>query len=67
MNTFSEKHFHDEEAARAWFEAAIWPNGPKCGNCGETERRYTTKRPGRYRCGNPECRMDFTVTTGTVM
>ena len=67
MNTFTEKHFHDEEAARAWFEAAIWPEGPKCGHCGETERRYATKRPGRYRCGNPECRMDYTVTTGTVM
>ena len=67
MNTFSEPRFHDEDAARAWFEAAIWPTGPKCGHCGEAEKRYTTKRPGRYRCGNPACRKDYTVTTGTVM
>ena len=67
MTTFLEPQFHDEEAARQWFEAAIWPTGPKCGHCGETERRYSTNRPGRYRCGNPACRMDYTVTTGTVM
>ena len=29
--------FHDEDAARAWFEARIWPNGPFCPHCGETE------------------------------
>jgi hypothetical protein len=28
---------------------------------------YSTKRPGRYRCGNPDCRKHFSVTTGTVM
>ena len=33
----------------------------------ESQRYYATKRPGRYRCGNPACRKDFTVTTGTVM
>jgi transposase-like protein len=59
--------FTDAEAAREKIEAIRWPNGPVCGHCGETEKRYNTKRPGRYRCGNPECRKDFTVTTGTVM
>jgi hypothetical protein len=29
-NQFAEPHFHDEEAARQWFEAARWPNGPIC-------------------------------------
>src|SRR5262249_34913874 len=38
-----------------------------CHRCGEAQRIYATKRPGRYRCGSPECRKDFTVTTGTVM
>src|SRR5205085_4608924 len=38
-----------------------------CHHCKETERRYETKRQGRYRCGNPKCRKDYTVTTGTVM
>jgi transposase-like protein len=65
-NQFAAAHFHDEEAARQWFEAARWPNGPVCPHCGET-KHYATKKAGRYRCGTPECRKDFTVMTGTVM
>jgi transposase-like protein len=65
-NTFAAKHFHDEEAARAWFEAARWPDGPVCPFCGSL-KHYATKKPGRYRCGEKECRKDFTVTTRTVM
>ena len=65
-NIFSEKHFHDEEAARQWFEAARWPTGPYCPSCGSTEP-YNTKKPGRYRCRAKECRRDFTVMTGSVM
>jgi transposase-like protein len=64
---FSEPHFQTEEAARVLVEGVRWPNGPVCGHCGETERKYATKRPGRYRCGNPECRKDYSVTTGMVM
>ena len=67
MNQFTQDYFHNEDAARALIEGIRWPDGPVCGHCGERERRYATKRPGRYRCGNPECRMDYTVTTGTVM
>lgn len=65
--TFDEPHFHSENAARALIESVRWPSGPICPHCGETERRYSTKREGRYRCGHPECRKDFSVTTGTVM
>jgi transposase-like protein len=65
-NIFAAKHFHDEEAARAWFEAARWPNGPVCPTCGSL-KHYSTKKLGRYRCGEKECRRDFTVQTGTVM
>ena len=65
-NTFAAAHFHDEEAARAWFEAARWPNGPVCPHC-KGAKHYATKKAGRYRCGNKECRKDFTVMTGTVM
>jgi transposase-like protein len=64
---FAAQHFHDEEAARTFFEGLRWPNGPVCGHCGEATRKYATKRPGRWRCGNPECRKDYTATTGTVM
>jgi transposase-like protein len=62
----AQKRFHDEDAARAWFEAARWPDGPICPNCGSL-KHYATKKVGRYRCGEPECRKDFTVQTKTVM
>lgn len=65
-NQFAQKHFHDEDAARQWFEAARWPDGPICPNCGSL-KHYATKKVGRYRCGEPECRKDFTVQTKTVM
>jgi transposase-like protein len=65
-NQFTEKHFHDEDAARAWFEAARWPSGPVCPTCGSL-KHYATKKAGRYRCGEKECRRDFTVMTGSVM
>ena len=64
---FNAPHFQSEEAARALVEAIRWPNGPICGHCGEAARKYATKRPGRWRCGNPDCRKDYTVTTGMVM
>lgn len=65
-NVFAAAHFHDEEAARAWFETARWPDGPVCPFCGSL-KHYATKKQGRYRCGEKECRKDFTVTTRTVM
>ena len=65
-NQFAAAHFHDEEAARQWFEAARWPQGPICPTCGSL-KHYATKKLGRYRCGEKECRRDFTVMTGTVM
>jgi transposase-like protein len=65
-NQFAEPHFHDEEAARAWFEAARWPNGPICPKCGSA-KHYATKKAGVYRCAAPTCRKDFTVMTGSIM
>src|SRR5258706_10007693 len=65
-NIFKGAHFHDEEAARKWFEDARWPNGPICPHC-KSAKHYGTKKAGRYRCGNKACRKDFTVMTGTVM
>jgi transposase-like protein len=65
-NQFSAPEFHDEDAARKWFEAARWPKGPVCPHC-KSEKHYATKKPGRYRCGSPTCRKDFTVMTGSVM
>jgi transposase-like protein len=60
----------DDELAREWFEARIWPNGPLCPHCGsfgEGVTKLTGKahRPGLYQCN--ACREQFTVTVGTVM
>jgi transposase-like protein len=65
-NIFLEPRFHSEEAARSWFETARWPNGPVCPHCG-ADKHYATKKIGRNRCANKECRKDFAVMTGTVM
>jgi transposase-like protein len=60
--------FHDEDKARAWFEARIWPNGPFCPHCGEVERvtrlHGKAHRPGVFQCNS--CREQFTVTVNTV-
>jgi transposase-like protein len=58
-NKFKDPKFHDEDAARAWFEAARWPSGRACPHCGSVKPAYG--------CAEKECRKDFTVTTGTVM
>src|SRR6187551_1434923 len=65
-NQFKAACFHDEDAARAWFEAARWPDGPVCPHCGSL-KHYATKKAGRYRCGEKECRKDYTVMTKSVM
>ena len=65
-NQFAAAHFHDEEAARAWFESCSLADGPICPKCG-SEKHYATKKLGRYRCAAPTCRKDFTVTVNTPM
>jgi transposase-like protein len=66
-NAFTAPHFQSHEAAREWFEQTRWPDGPVCPHCGTVGHAYATKRPGLYRCAEPECRQDFTVTSRTVM
>ncbi len=29
--------FTDEAKAREWLEARVWPNGPSCPHCGNTD------------------------------
>ncbi|MCR6644898.1 MAG: IS1595 family transposase [Terricaulis sp.] len=62
-----QPHFHDDDAARVYFERIRWPDGRVCPHCGVIGAEYVTKRPGRYRCAAKECRKDFSTTTGTVM
>jgi transposase-like protein len=65
-NNLANPIFSDEAAARQWFEATRWPNGPVCPKCGSA-KHYATKRPGVYRCAASTCRRDFTVMTGSIM
>ncbi|GAC1330733.1 MAG: IS1595 family transposase [Beijerinckiaceae bacterium] len=65
-NAFTAPHFQSHELAREWLEQTRWPTGPVCSHCGSL-KSYKIKKSGWYRCGEPKCRKDFTVTTGTVM
>jgi transposase-like protein len=68
MDIFSEDRFTNEDAARAYLEASLWPEGPVCPHCGSLKAPYANAaKRGVYRCSEKECRKDFTVTTGTVM
>jgi transposase-like protein len=67
-SVLSDKHFHNEEAAYAFVEARVWPNGPVCPHCGGVDRISKmggkSTRIGAYKCY--QCRKPFTVKVGTV-
>lgn len=64
----SAPYFHNEEAAFAFVESRVWPNGPACPRCGALERigklKGSSTRLGVYKCY--ECRKPFTVRIGTI-
>jgi transposase-like protein len=66
----SAPHFHNEEAAFAYVEAHLWPNGPVCPHCQNDDKarigRLTgkTSRPGLRKCY--ACRKTFTVRQGSI-
>jgi transposase-like protein len=68
MSILSDLHFHNEEAAYAWVETRLWPNGPQCPRCKGTERvgklQGKSTRIGTYKCY--ECKKPFTVKVGTI-
>jgi transposase-like protein len=68
MSALSAPHFHNEEAAYAYVEARIWPEGPTCPHCGGVERigkmGGKSTRVGTYKCY--QCRKPFTVKIGTI-
>ena len=61
--------FHDEDAARKYFEGIHWPNGPVCPHCKAVNKATALKgkahRAGVYKCR--ACGEQFSVTVGTVM
>lgn len=59
--------FHNEEAARAYFEAQRWPTGPYCPHCGSfsvIRMQGKKHRAGAFNCR--DCRKAFSATVGTV-
>jgi transposase-like protein len=67
-SALSAPHFHNEEAAYAYVEARIWPEGPVCPHCGGVTRigkmGGKSTRVGTYKCY--QCRKPFTVKIGTI-
>ena len=67
-SVLSQPQFHSEEAAYAYVEARIWPDGPICPHCGGVERiskmQGKSTRIGAYKCY--QCRKPFTVKIGTI-
>jgi transposase-like protein len=69
--TLQNAMFHDEDKARAALEAELWPNGPVCRHCGNSDPDKIGKvqgkshRAGLYYCH--ECTGQFTVTVGTAL
>lgn len=68
-SVLSAPHFHNEQAAFAYVEAHLWPQGPVCPHCGATKEhvralRGKATRAGLYKCY--ACRKQLTVRIGTV-
>src|SRR3954451_18313882 len=58
----------NEDAAIAYVESRLWPDGPVCHHCGTigeaTKLKGKTTRPGLWKCR--ACRKPFTVRMGTI-
>ena len=60
--------FPDEDAARQWIEAQVWPDGPYCPRCGSFNVQCGIKhRSMTHRCRDCPNRPQFSLKTGTVM
>ena len=69
FSQLSVPHFQNEEAAFAYVEARLWPNGPVCPHCGSTdetigELKGKSSRVGMRKCYG--CRATFTVRQGSI-
>ena len=70
MTALDAPHYHDEQAAYDYVERHLWPNGPVCPHCGNSDgariRKLAGKstRVGVRKCN--ECRKPFTVKVGTI-
>jgi transposase-like protein len=67
-SALTAEHLCSEDAAIAYVEARLWPDGPVCPHCGTidqaTRMQGKTTRAGLWNCR--VCRKPFTVRIGTV-
>lgn len=60
------ERFPDEDAARKWFEALVWPDGERCcTRCGSCNTHRAKHRTMPYRCR--DCGRHFSVKTGSAL
>ena len=66
MSILNNDYFRDEAAAIAKLESVLWPHGPVCPRCGNSNKIYDLgkTRPGLKKCS--ACRSQFTVRVGTI-
>jgi transposase-like protein len=68
QSALNAPHLCNEEAAIAYVEAWLWPDGPVCAHCGTVGEATLLKgkstRPGLWKCR--ACRKPFTVRMGTI-
>jgi len=73
MSILNRSYFRDEEAAHAFLESILWPEGPVCPHCGGISKAYRIAanperrvRHGLWKCAQKECRKQFTVKMASV-
>lgn len=59
------KQFPDEKACLAYLEKMRWPQGVACPHCGSV-KTYKFKDGLLFKCGEKECRKQFTAKVGTI-
>ncbi len=59
-----ERACEDEDVARNFLEAILWPDGPVCPRCRTLEVRIVRTQAGSWRCRT--CQKYFKLTTGTL-
>jgi transposase-like protein len=68
QSALNAPHLWNEEAAIAYVESRLWPDGPECPHCGvigeATKLKGKTTRPGLWKCRS--CRKPFTVRMRTI-
>lgn len=69
MSYLNAPHLHNEQAAYAFVEARVWPQGRVCPHCGvigeSSAMKGESTRIGTYKCY--ACRKPFTVKIGTIL